>query len=186
MDQLSFDWLDNFNSSIGTNKNLVLIKLKKCSKCNKSFESTSDNFLYHKTSKDKLSGICKNCNSKRGREERRFRRDNNLCGKVSCSNKKLEHTKHCSYHQIYNIITLQKHVLNRFTHLNRFTRKAFVEELLVKLEKQNYVCPLTGEILILGINASLDHITPSSKGGNDNLDNLRWVTKRANLEKGVS
>ena len=47
---------------------------------------------------------------------------------------------------------------------------------------QNGTCALTGEKLIPGKNASLDHIVPRCRGGgNDN--NLQWVTKEANYFK---
>lgn len=42
---------------------------------------------------------------------------------------------------------------------------------------------MTGEKLIPGFNASLDHIIPVSKGGSSNKANLRWVTSTINHMK---
>jgi CRISPR/Cas system Type II protein with McrA/HNH and RuvC-like nuclease domain len=47
-----------------------------------------------------------------------------------------------------------------------------------KLISQKYKCIYSGEKLILGINASIDHIIPKSLGGADNINNLQWVDYR--------
>lgn len=44
-------------------------------------------------------------------------------------------------------------------------------------------CFYTDELLIPGVNASLDHQTPPSKGGTASLDNLKWVTFKVNATK---
>lgn len=49
---------------------------------------------------------------------------------------------------------------------------ALIKELLIK---QEYKCAYTGKPLVVGKNASLDHIMPSSKGGSDKINNLQWV-----------
>lgn len=46
-------------------------------------------------------------------------------------------------------------------------------------------CALTGEVLILGENTSLDHRVPQSGGGTRTLDNVQWVVKSANFGKGA-
>lgn len=58
--------------------------------------------------------------------------------------------------------------------------------LLEKLEKQDFICPYTGDKLVLGLNAQIDHINPRSRFPEliSNLENLEWVSKRANLAKG--
>lgn len=43
------------------------------------------------------------------------------------------------------------------------------------LELQNNVCPYTGHQLILGVNATLDHKVPISRGGDHSLSNLQWL-----------
>jgi 5-methylcytosine-specific restriction endonuclease McrA len=52
-----------------------------------------------------------------------------------------------------------------------------------KFDKQTGICPYTGRHLILGKDASLDHIVPSSKGGTNDLENLQWVFHKANEMK---
>ncbi len=56
---------------------------------------------------------------------------------------------------------------------------------LIKLiwEEQRGLCALTGEVLVPGVNASLDHITPVSQGGTNAKDNLRWVLLEVNEAK---
>jgi hypothetical protein len=49
--------------------------------------------------------------------------------------------------------------------------------------KQDYTCPYTGIRLVLGQNATLDHIIPKSKGGTNTLDNLQWVHEWINWMK---
>ena len=43
------------------------------------------------------------------------------------------------------------------------------------LEKQNYICPISGRKLIKGINTSPDHIVHQSNGGTHNPNNIRFV-----------
>lgn len=51
------------------------------------------------------------------------------------------------------------------------------------IEKQNWKCTYTGELLIPGINASLDHIIPVSKGGKNKISNIQWITLQMNNMK---
>jgi len=51
------------------------------------------------------------------------------------------------------------------------------------LEKQDYKCAYTGKNLIIGENASIDHIIPRSKGGSNEIQNLQWVDKDINEMK---
>jgi 5-methylcytosine-specific restriction endonuclease McrA len=58
------------------------------------------------------------------------------------------------------------------THLGERSRWQELENIF---DKQKGICPYTGRDLILGDNASLDHIIPKSKGGNSLIENLQWV-----------
>ena len=49
--------------------------------------------------------------------------------------------------------------------------------------EQSGMCALTGEKLIPGHNASLDHILPRCRGGTNDKSNLQWVEKRVNWFK---
>lgn len=44
-------------------------------------------------------------------------------------------------------------------------------------------CAYTGDVLVPGDNASLDHRHPVSRGGSNDLSNLQWVTKHINRMK---
>lgn len=50
-------------------------------------------------------------------------------------------------------------------------------------ESQGRRCFYTGKPLTPGVNMWLDHSKPRSRGGDSAFENLRWVTKRANLAK---
>lgn len=57
------------------------------------------------------------------------------------------------------------------------------EEILWLFNSQNGICALTGAKMILGVSVSLDHIVPVSRGGTNDLSNLRWTTWAANKAK---
>lgn len=107
-----------------------------------------------------------------GRKLRAGRRKLGLCPR--CGNESLPHAQFCLLHWAAMI--------------GGATCKAFKEEfamaLLDKLDAQSYKCAVTGDILIPGFNASLDHIIAKSKGGAlADLDNLQWVTGSVNFAK---
>jgi len=45
-------------------------------------------------------------------------------------------------------------------------------------------CVYSGIRLVLGDNASIDHKTPTSRGGGHEIENLQWVDIRINRMKG--
>lgn len=57
------------------------------------------------------------------------------------------------------------------------------EELLILYEHQGKRCAISGEKLVFGLNASLDHKLATSKGGTHALQNLQWVTNQVNDAK---
>ena len=48
---------------------------------------------------------------------------------------------------------------------------------------QKGLCAYTGERLVAGLNASIDHIIPKARGGALSINNLQWVTITVNLAK---
>ena len=50
--------------------------------------------------------------------------------------------------------------------------------------RQKGLCAYTGEKLVLGETATLDHRQPKSRGGSNRVDNLQWVSARINEFKG--
>jgi len=60
-----------------------------------------------------------------------------------------------------------------------------VTAILIDRFNNNPVCPYTGEMLVLGVNAHLDHIE-SRRNRPDlarDIDNLEWISEKANLAK---
>jgi 5-methylcytosine-specific restriction endonuclease McrA len=51
--------------------------------------------------------------------------------------------------------------------------------------QQDGKCVYTGVPLIPGVNASIDHKTPTARGGTKTLDNLQWITNDINHTKGA-
>lgn len=57
------------------------------------------------------------------------------------------------------------------------------EEIGLLFESQGGRCAYTGDQIVLGEWASLDHIVPSSKNGSNDISNLQWVTFEINAAK---
>lgn len=57
------------------------------------------------------------------------------------------------------------------------------QELGDLLDAQNCQCVYTGIPLMLGVNASIDHIIPEGKGGDHSIQNLQWVETSINRMK---
>lgn len=79
------------------------------------------------------------------------------------------------------ICTVKK---SAYDHLGSASR---YKELFTILEKQQYLCPYTGEQLIIGENASVEHILPRSRfpGVAQDITNLEWVSITVNEMKGA-
>ena len=76
----------------------------------------------------------------------------------------------------------EKHYLMQVS-LDRLGSRKYWKELKELIEKQNYKCALTGDIISFNDNIELDHILPTSRKGTNELSNVRWVTKQANRLK---
>lgn len=51
------------------------------------------------------------------------------------------------------------------------------------LVAQNFRCAYSGKLLMKGPDATVDHKTPRSRGGTDEISNLHWVSRRVNQMK---
>lgn len=49
--------------------------------------------------------------------------------------------------------------------------------------KQDGKCAISGRTLVIGLNVSLDHIVPKSKGGSNKVANLQWTLTSVNSGK---
>lgn len=76
-----------------------------------------------------------------------------------------------------------KHYL-QFTAKTHFRTSKRYKELEDLFNSQQGICPYTGRKLTLGVDASIDHIVPKSRGGSDDLNNLQWVYYQVNFMKG--
>lgn len=57
-------------------------------------------------------------------------------------------------------------------------------ELKALLDAQGGRCAISGRQIMPGVNGSVDHIVPRSKGGKNEISNLRWVERDANYYRG--
>jgi hypothetical protein len=62
-------------------------------------------------------------------------------------------------------------------HLGSTTRSSDLRSIWLR---QKGLCALSGERLVPGLNASVDHVVPRSLGGTDEASNLRWVETTVN------
>ena len=80
---------------------------------------------------------------------------------------------------------------------SRYCKKHFLENILCKygvptdeyalfwekLEQQKFLCYYTGTEIIPGINASIDHRLPRSRGGKNDITNCVWCDRNINAFK---
>lgn len=169
-------------------------KYKICYVCRKEFLLTSENFYRNKSKEDGFELCCKGCSKQRlaayhkskspktldeKKEYNSYRNTWRLSqyekGKCRvCKESRLSDSKYC-----------KKHFLSELAakHLGTSKRWSELDELFLK---QNGRCVYSGRLLILGINASIDHKKPLSKYPELNFDikNLQWVDSTINRWKG--
>ncbi len=137
--------------------------MKQCISCTKPAKQNRSRCNY-----------CLASSKKSSNKTRQFRIDNVLC--VLCGKKPLE-----------NLMTCFDCWLSQIGHTNHSKRRIWKKNqrkiLKIIWKQQNGKCIYTGEKLIPGINASLDHIIPTSRGGADSLDNVHFTTKTVNQIK---
>jgi len=151
-------------------------KTKVCKKC--GYELLLEDFYVLGGDPKRAQSWCKSCVITYAQKSRKKiwnkRIEKGLCRE--CGKPTLIHSKRfCEFHYIASMIR------NAIGHGS----KEVALRLYDKLYSQNFTCPYTGEKLVLGVNAWIDHILPRSRfpGQETSLDNLQWVSKKANKAK---
>lgn len=159
-----------------------MITEKFCKKCQTTLPISSFGIWNksHSHSKDGLSYYCKPCNSKAKRELYAASRDDKTAhrraawGNKQKAKAKIMDTK----------IKTERPAKWRTLRLRSNCSKQITEDwLLATLELQSGKCALSGRAITI-LTAEVDHITPKSRGGTDDLSNLRLLSHEANRCKG--
>jgi len=170
------------------NDNGVLYRV--CNKCRKKYKLSSDNFHRNKTKRNGYALECKKCVSYRNKK----RYSNLTAEEKAVKNqyikefRKLQNEKglcqHCKEPKLSNSVYCEKHYL-KYISKRLFGTVSKYKLLKNKLEKQDYKCAYTGDKLILGLNASADHIKPLSTHTHlyDDVNNIQWTTIDVNIMK---
>lgn len=95
---------------------------------------------------------------------------------------------HCSEPPVTGTVSwCEKHWLVQLACRSGLRGRGSSRKILDLLIAQNYTCPYTGRKLVIGVNASIDHINPRSLFPNKvgDLSNLEWVDVDVNRAKGT-
>ena len=117
----------------------------------------------------KLCESCTKSNSESKKRQNAILKDQGLC--ITC--RKPASLLRCSLCSI-------KNSMRKLLGSNQL-----VPQLLSKFDQQNCRCAYTGLPIVIGESASVDHKTPTSRGGTNDLDNLHWVHSSVNRMKGT-
>lgn len=98
---------------------------------------------------------------------------------VKCKEPLAGKSRYCIFHWMYHCACKGAWHKGR----NQAGITASASELLELYIKQGKRCSYTGVRLIPGVNMSIDHIVPASRGGPGDISNLQWVTKQVNRMK---
>ena len=149
---------------------------KRCTKCKNEY--ILDDFYRLSDDPNHSLSWCKYCMSESSvaRQKKRAKRriSQGLCR--DCDTPRLPYSNHfCEFHYIASVT--RNAIGRRSKNIARFLRD--------KLYSQDHKCPYTGETLVLGVNAQIDHVLPVSRypDQRNNPDNLEWVSSTANRAK---
>ena len=147
---------------------------KFCCRCRQFVSLTG--FHKDRNRADGLKYICKSCirlvSKKRYKSRKELSEREGYCIRYNCRFKAGKPGGLCAMHFFKTAASSLKN-------------PGIWKELEELAEKEDYVCVLTGDKLVAGVNMSLDHIKPISKYPElvNDLDNMQWVTKWANISK---
>lgn len=116
---------------------------------------------------------CTTCNKRRAEYRKRKKlewKEKGLCNQ--CGKETIKGKNQCEKHYLMQVS------------LDRLGSTKYWENLQALLKTQNYKCAITKDNISFESDIELDHILPTSKGGLNDLSNVRWVTKEVNRLKG--
>jgi len=148
---------------------------KLCSPCKKK---RVDDF--HRRLK---AGVCVSCSGPRDRESNKC----SACYKL-VKDRKAEKVKQGLCASCYKArdglpgTCCETCILKMTAHRWLRSRNRWIE-LKEIFDSQSGSCFYTGQAIRIGVDATLDHRTPRSRGGSFEIDNLQWVSERVNLAK---
>ena len=119
-------------------------------------------------SEDSTSNRCASCGDK-VKQRSKERTARGVCTK--CENPKLENSAHCF------------HCWMKYRSYQFLGSRKFYKQLLILWVEQKGLCSYTKVPLVPGKSTHLDHKTPKSRGGSNDISNLHWVDRRINLLK---
>jgi hypothetical protein len=135
-------------------------------------------------SENKNKGLCTQCGEKN---------DTNHVKCSKCHNRWADNTRKQREHRLKNGLCsycdeprisscyCKEHLLKDLARTHLKNRNGF--DKLDKLFENQNICPYSGKKLVLGVNTSIDHKIPKSKGGENKIENLQWVYRPVNTMK---
>jgi len=149
---------------------------QKCESCLEKERSYNKKYYKERGKKQPVKGECVNCSRKtdsiykccktcrrRSRDRRRVFKEAGFC--YGCGTHRTSNSPLCT------VCYLKSRAIYLWGCSDRW------QDLELLFENQMNRCPISGRVLTLGVDSSIDHISPKSKGGSNELSNLQWVHK---------
>lgn len=165
------EYLKKQKLCVNCGKNPQLENFTQCENCKnrqkKLLKIRTQKGLCGRCGKPKVEGkfFCQDCLNK-DCEKRKRKKEAGIC--YSCKNVAVENRSKCAE-----------------CFMKAMAKQAGTTAEILKdiWNEQNGICTYSGRKLIIGINASVDHKMPKSKGGNNDSSNLQFVHKTVNFAK---
>jgi 5-methylcytosine-specific restriction endonuclease McrA len=158
---------------------------KVCHRCDQILPIS--NFWKDKHQPNGYRAYCKECDGKQSNAWQKKNREKatnwNTISKQARAAKGL--CRHCTSKQMPGRNICDRHYITDVASKSLGKANKEIVDILFKRFQENPYCPYTGELLVLGINAHLDHIKsqknhPELKG---DINNVEWISEQANLSK---
>jgi hypothetical protein len=146
-----------------SNSEIFNSELKICFGCKIHKTRSRENWSIDRGNFDGLESYCRDCKSLKKRNKRSSTLDGDILDRII-------------------------HLVKRFRTHNRYGKLGWIDDSkdtwVKKLSDQNFRCALSG-ITLTSKNVSIDHINPISKGGTNDMLNLRLLDREVNLARRV-